>query len=214
MQRYLHLFNRGVDKRKIFLSARDRERFTQAIRICQLTKSPQVSTFLRQLKMGIINLDDNLEKKWGPPLVEIIAYVLMSNHFHFEVKELVRHGVPKFIQRLDNSYTRYFNVKNKRTGRLFGSTYKSVEIETDEQLIHLSRYIHTNPANSSKTNLTPKQLKAFPWSSLPTYLGRKSLICQPKEVMTFFKSPGSYWDFVKAGIKKEELKLPSAVLID
>lgn len=214
MQNYFHLFNRGIEKRDIFLSANDRERFVQTIRICRLVNSPQVSTFFRQLKLGLINPESNLEEKWGPALVEIIAYILMHNHFHFEVKELIKGGVSKFIQRLDNSYTRYFNVKHERTGHLFESAYKSVEIETDEQFIHLSRYIHTNPANSSKTNLTPKQLKAFPWSSLPVYLGEKSLVCQPGEVMAFFKSSDDYWDFTKAGIRKEELKLSSNLLID
>lgn len=214
MIQYFHLFNRGVEKRTIFLSDKDRERFIQTIRLSRLVNSPKVSLFFKQLEVGRIKPDEDFESKWSPPWIEILAYCLMPNHFHFEVKELKEGGVSKFAQRLGNSYTLYFNIKHDRVGRLFESAYKCVRIETDEQLIHLSRYIHANPANSSKTNLTPKQLKTYPWSSLPSYLGEKSPICQPQEIMSFFKSTDNYWNSLKRGIGKEEAKLSPELLID
>ncbi len=214
MVQYFHLFNRGVEKRSIFLSNRDRRRFIQTIRLCRLVNSPRVSLFFRQLKVGRIKPNEDFESKFGPAWVEILAYCLMPNHFHFEVKELQEGGVSKFAQRLGNSYTLYFNVRHDRVGRLFESAYKYIRIETDEQLAHLSRYIHANPANSSKTHLAPEQLKTYPWSSLPSYLGEKSPICQPQEIMSFFKSAKDYWNFLKGGIGKEEAKLPSEILMD
>lgn len=214
MMRYFHLYNRGVEKRTIFLSNKDRERFIQTIRICRLVSSPKVSLVFKQLKLGRISPKESFEEKWGPLWVEILAYCLMPNHFHFEVKELTENGVPKFAQRLGNSYTLYFNTKYDRVGRLFESTYKSVEINTDEQLVHLSRYIHANPVISSKVKLNIKQLKTYQWTSLPIYLGEKSKICQPDEIMNFFKSGEDYWKFVKAEIQAKEEPLPPDILID
>lgn len=214
MVRYFHLYNRGVEKRTIFLSNKDRERFIQAVRICRLVNSPKVSLIFKQLKLGKISPDDNFEKKWGPIAVEILAYCLMPNHFHFEVKEIIKDGVSKFAQRLGNSYTLYFNIRHDRVGRLFESTYKSVKITTDEQLFHLSKYIHLNPLHSSKINLTISQLKRYPWSSLPVYLGAKSKICRSDEIMSFFQSGKDYWKSIKAEIGKEEEFLPSEILID
>lgn len=214
MIRYFHLYNRGVEKRNIFLSDKDRERFIQTIRICRLVSSPKVSLVFKQLKLGRISPKESFEKKWGPLWVEILAYCLMPNHFHFEVKELVKNGVPKFAQRLGNSYTLYFNTKYDRVGRLFESTYKSVEINTDEQLVHLSRYIHANPVISSKVKLNIKQLKTYQWTSLPIYLGAESEICQSDEIMSFFKSGKNYWKFVEAEIQAKEEPLPPEILID
>lgn len=217
MVQYYHLYNRGVDKRIIFLDDLDRQRFINAFRLARLLNSPKLSWLNEQIKMGNIPQTDldNLEEKYGPPTLDIITYSLMPNHFHFLVKELIENGITKFFRKLGTSYAMYFNIKHERTGRLFESQYKAVLIETDEQLIHLSRYIHTNPLHSSKINLTLDQLKTYPWTSLPDYLGsRDQPFCQPSEVMAFFKSTNDYLNFLKGGVGKEELVLPLNKLLD
>lgn len=215
MVQYYHLYNRGVDKRTIFLDDFDRQRFLDTLRLARLSNSPKLSWLKKQIKIGNISPVDlnKLEEKYGPSLLDIVAYSLMPNHFHFQAKELVEDGVSKFFQKLGTSYVMYFNIKHERTGRLFETQYKSVLIETDEQLIHLSRYIHVNPFNSSKISISLKQLKTYPWTSLPDYLGtRKQPFCDPAEVMAFFSSPDDYWKFLKGNIDKEEILSAELVL--
>jgi putative transposase len=212
---YYHLYNRGVDKRVIFLDETDRQRFLDAARLARLSNSPKLSWLKKQIKIGNISPEDfeRLEEKYGPPLLDIVAYSLMPNHFHFQVKELTENGVTKFFRKLGTSYAMYFNIRHERTGRLFESQYKSVLIETDEQLIHLSRYIHINPFDSSKINISLEQLRTYLWTSLPDYLGdRKESFCNPSEVMAFFSSPSDYWEFLRGNIDKEEVLSPNLLL--
>lgn len=216
MIRYCHLYNRGVDKRIIFSDDTDRKRFISALRLARLSNSPSLTLLKKQIRIGKISPSEleKLEEKYSPPLLDIVSYALMPNHFHLQVKELIDKGVSKFFRKLGTSYVMYFNIKHERTGRLFESQYKSVSIDTDEQWLHLSRYIHANPFNSSKVKISLQQLKSYPWTSLPDYLGtRKQPFCDPSEVMAFFKSPKDYWDFLSAGIDKEEI-LSSDLLLD
>lgn len=216
LQHY-HLFNRGVDKRIIFTSDADRQRFMDALRLARLAKSPKVSWLNKQINLG--NIDSTylakLEEKYGPSLLDIISYSLMPNHFHLQVKELIEGGITRFFRKLGTSYAMYFNIKYERTGRLFESGYKAVLIKTDEQFIHLSRYIHMNPSFSSKINISPEELRECPWTSLPDYLGaRKQPFCDPSAVMAFFKSPQDYWAFLKAGFGKEDITLGRDLALD
>lgn len=92
----------------------------------------------------------------------------MPNHFHLLLQQIRDGGITEFISKLTNSYTRYFNIRNKRIGPLFQGEFKAVHVETDEQLIHLSRYIHLNPIVSYIT----KKLESYQWFSYLEYLGR------------------------------------------
>lgn len=91
-----------------------------------------------------------------------------------------------------NSYTKYFNTKYQRVGPLLQGIFKAVHVESDEQLIHLSRYIHLNPV--SGFIVRPEELASYQWSSYPGYL--KNLDEGAKAVMDFFKSPKDYQKFV------------------
>lgn len=84
-----------------------------------------------------------------PQHLEIISYCLMPNHFHLLVKQVIDHGIVKCLNNFSNSYTRYFNIRHDRVGPLFQGRFKAVRIETDEQLLQVSRYIHLNPVASS-----------------------------------------------------------------
>ncbi len=125
-------------------------------------------------------------------IVEVICYCLMPNHFHFLLRQKEENGITEFISKLSNSYTRYFNVKNKRVGPLFQGEFKSVYVESNEQLLHLSRYIHLNPLIGYVT----KYLKTYRWSSYPEYLGLAKGICSKDEVLGQFKSVKDYEQFV------------------
>lgn len=213
--RYYHVFNRGLDKRVIYPSDSYRERFITTTILSRLSKAPKATVFFKQEKLGAAPPQEDMEKTWGPSFVDILAYVLMPNHFHFLLKELIDAGVAKFMHRLGTAYTKYFNIRQEREGRLFTSTYKQVRVETDEQLIHTNRYIHINPWVSSYTKIDLKDLRKYPWSSLPNYLrSKRDLSCQPEEVLRFFASPRDYWKFISEGIENSLERFPPDLFID
>ncbi|MBI3485721.1 transposase [Candidatus Daviesbacteria bacterium] len=185
-QEFYHIFNRGVNKQEIFLQPRDYKRFQQTFYYYQFSgPKPKFSLFTKS-KLFTPKLDPS--KK----LVEVTCYCLMPNHFHFLVKQLQENGISTFLSQLSNSFTKYFNTKYKRTGPLLQGSFKSVRVETDEQLIHLSRYIHLNPIVS----LVAKKLEFYPWSSYPEYLQGKGILSSIS-VLDFFPSSQNYEDFVK-----------------
>lgn len=121
----------------------------------------------------------------------------MPNHFHFLIKQLKDNGISSFISQLTNSYTKYFNTKYTRVGALLQGTFKAVHIESDEQLIHLSRYIHLNPIVSGLT----KDLNTYEWSSYLEYMSDMAFYSSPQEILNFFSSPKKYREFVEAQVE-------------
>lgn len=182
-----HIFNRGVNKSEIFFAEEDYRRFiTAAIHYKRSTR--QFSHFRSHFRSGIGNLG-NLDKS----KVKILSYCLMPNHFHFLIRQLEDGGITWFMQHLANSYAHYINVKYKRTGSLFGGRFENRLIETDEQLMHVSRYIHLNPFVADLVS----RLSDYQWSSYTSFIkGLKDDIVDPKEILGFFKSEEDYNKFV------------------
>lgn len=181
---FYHVYNRGSEKRPLFVNDRDRNRFIKTIKYYQL-EGPKPK-FSNLMKFRIWKPD--LNKK----IVEIICYCLMPNHFHFLLKQVRDGGVTEFISKLSNSYTKYFNTKHNRVGPLFQGEFKAVLVESDEQLLHLSRYIHLNPLVSFIT----RDLDLYPWSSYKEYISNIEGLCNKNEVLGFFKTPKDYQQFV------------------
>ena len=179
-----HIYNRGSEKRPIFENRRDQKRFEQTMLYYQLDgPKPRFSNFF---KYKLFKPDPT--KK----IVEIICFCLMLNHFHFILKQLKDGGITEFISKLSNSYTKYFNTKHTRIGPLFQGEFKSVLVESDEQLLHLSRYIHLNPLVS----FLVKDLDQYEWSSYREYINATRGISSKEDVLGFFKSPDAYKQFV------------------
>lgn len=181
---YYHIFNRGVDKMNIFKNSYNFQRFLKTVLYYQvLGPKPRFSLFAPT---------NNLLDK-SKQIVEIIVFCLMPNHFHFLIKQLTDGGITEFISKLSNSYTKYFNIKYKRVGPLLQGEFKSVLVESNEQLLHLSRYIHLNPLVSGLV----KDLKDYPWSSYPEYIESSAQrICAKEIILNQFKSPKDYQRFV------------------
>lgn len=181
-----HVVNRGVEEREIFLDKRDHTRFLKSFIYYQKADPPVRFSFRQRASQKQFSNLDNL--------VEIICYSLMSNHFHFLLKQIKDGGISLFISRLTNSYTRYFNTRHKRRGHLFQGPFKAVRIENNDQLIHVSRYIHLNPI----VGFLIKDLKDYSYSSYLEYLGKSKTnqICQKELVLNQFSSPEDYEKFV------------------
>lgn len=118
----------------------------------------------------------------------------MPNHFHFLLKQVKNGGITEFISKISNSYTKYFNTKYKRIGPLLQGEFKAVTIETDEQLLHVSRYIHLNPFVAELV----EDLSLFPYSSYQNFIRPESMgCCVTKPILDFFKNPEEYEKFIK-----------------
>lgn len=182
---YYHLFNRGVEKRIIFSNEHDYQRFLETLYYYQFSgPKPQFST---RNRFKIKDFRNNSK------IVEIISYCLMPNHFHFLVKQLRDKGIQEFMQKVINSYTKYYNTKHRRVGHLFQGAFKAVSIETDEQLLHISRYIHLNPFAAGLMNCS----EDYPYSSYSYYIGlSQDKLCMSEVILNFFKNKTAYKEFI------------------
>lgn len=199
-----HIFNRGVAKMPIFTDKRDYTRFLESIYYYQFQgPKPQFSQLNRFKDFKFEN-----NKK----IVEVLCYCLMPNHYHFLVKQLQDNGISEFINKISNSYTKFFNTKHSRVGPLLQGQFKAVRIESDEQLVHVSRYIHLNPV----AGFIAKDLKEYIWSSYLSYIGLyANKIVSQELVLSLFKEKQKYEQFVFDQVDySQSLSLIKHVLID
>ena len=186
---YYHIFNRGVERRLIFLDQQDYQVFMYYLNIYLLP--------LEKLLITYPEVPVNLQNKNLAKEVEMISFCLMPNHFHFLVHQKSINGISKFLQRITNAYTYYFNERYKRVGSLFQGRFKAVLVESEDQLIQLSRYIHLNPVVASLIQ-DPKEYR---FSSYANYVSEnKSPLITDDVIKSFFKNSDSYSNFVTSYI--------------
>jgi putative transposase len=156
-----HVFTKSIADYIIFRSDEDYRRMLELFKFYMFERKNSFSNYWR--------MPDNkkeLEYK-GKKIVKIIAYCLMPTHIHLIISNEIEKGIVLFMKNLLDSYSKYFNLKVKRKGPLWESRYKTVLVETDEQLLHLTRYIHLNPVTAYLIN-KPEEWK---FSSYLEYLG-------------------------------------------
>lgn len=191
---WYHVFNRGIEGRPIFLSDRDYKRFISILSYYQYENVPMRYSFFIQLsfekqKRALIALKEHDKQ------VTVASYCLMPNHFHLLIRQNSDDAIRSFMRDVENSFSKYFNTKNTRIGPLFQGVFKAVFVETDEQLLHVSRYIHINPYVSS---LVPFHgVFTYPWSSLRFYdTGTGSSLVETDHISGLFPSASMYRKFV------------------
>jgi putative transposase len=140
-QEIYHVFNRGTEKRDIFLDLKDYERFLTLLYLSNGSTTVHISNHQGSTLMDFLAMDT------GERLVDIAAYCLMPNHFHLLLVQREESGISKFMQKLVTGYTMYFNKKQERTGALFQGKFKSRHVVEDRYLKYLLSYIHLNPRN-------------------------------------------------------------------
>lgn len=209
---YYHVYNRGVAFQPIFKNTRDYERFLLCLNYYQFKNiSIRLSKFLQIPEEERSEILRRLMGE-GNKIIELIAFCLMPNHFHLLIKQNSEDGVSRFLRLMINSYAKYFNTKYKRVGPLFQGIFKVVHVETDEQLLHLSRYIHLNPLVSFLVK--EKDFVSYPWSSLQEYLKNQARISNPKPILENFSKNQDYLNFVmdQADYGKELEKIKHLML--
>jgi putative transposase len=164
---YYHVYNRGTDKRKIFLCQGDYERFIEGMNLFN-----SVDRVTHAFRSKLVEVSPRPEAR----LVEVVAYCLMSNHFHFLLKQVKDGGISKYIQKMLTGFTMYFNKRHERSGVLFQGVFKSKHINSDAYLLQVSRYIHLNPLHlenihSKKIIEAHRFLQDYRWSSYGQYTG-------------------------------------------
>jgi len=170
---FYHVYNRGINKQIIFHDDDDKEFF---INLLARYLAPE----------SVIDQHGNIYKTYNNKL-ELLCYCLMDNHFHLMFYQNEKGVLKDYMQSIANSYIRYFNTKYERRGPLFESRYKSLLIETQPYLEHITRYIHLNP----------KDWQTYKYSSLPYYLNEESPEWfKPEKILELFDGE-SYLEFMK-----------------
>lgn len=190
-----HIYNRGVEKRQVFIRKREYLRFMDLIYYYRFENCPiKFSYFQKSSILERNNILLNLEKQ-SQKLVDILTFCLMPNHFHFLLRQGTENGISKFMAKVTNGYSHYFNIFHDRVGPLFQGKFQAVRIEDYEQLIHVDRYIHLNPVSSYIIEFSG--LENYPYSSYPEYIGIRNGFANTQQVLSHFKNIETYKRFMK-----------------
>jgi len=206
---YYHIFNRSIAQFRIFDNAKVLDRFVQMLNLYRFTDFDyRYSEFS---KLTRINQEVVIEKlkKSGEKYIEIIAYCLMPTHFHLILKQIIRSGIRDYMAKVLNSYSRYFNLLHGRKGPLWEGHFRNVLIKTDEQILHLTRYIHLNPVSAGLVS-KPEDWR---YSSYSGFINRANDKICLQSVLDV--TPQRYLKFVNDQIGyQKELSIIKSILID
>jgi putative transposase len=219
--KYYHIYNRGNGKKDIFNSDSDRKRFLQSAFLSnnsnsfrgvgELEKNRKdysiegAKSILKSRKIAIV------------PLVEVCAFCLMPDHFHFLLREKKKNGIAVFMQKLGNSFGKYYSKKYGSKGNVFAGRYKTAAVENDGQIKRTLAYINIiNPAQLVEPYMKIKGVESFTaswekadnyiWSSHFDYLEKGSSgLVDRKLFKKVFVSAKPYNDFSRKVLFGKEI---------
>ncbi|MCX6810395.1 MAG: transposase [Candidatus Berkelbacteria bacterium] len=149
---YYHIFSRSIAKFVVFNNSKEYSRMLNVLRLYQFSDFDYKYSKFIELDISLQNSIWSALINKNKRLVEIMAYCIMPTHFHLILKQIADDGISRYLSKVLNSYTRYFNLRHKRIGPLWSGRFKNVLISDDEQLLHLTRYIHLNPVSAKLTD--------------------------------------------------------------
>ncbi len=216
-----HLYNRGVEKRKIFLNEEDYFRFVHNLFEFN-DEAPAENIYyktlsLKSYEVGLRKVKPKAKREPRKLLVELMAFCLMPNHFHLMARQLKDNGISEFMRKLGGGYTNYFNLKNHRSGALMQGKYKFVLVKNEEHFIHLPYYIHLNPLDMAvpkwregkmeNCREATKFLERYRWSSFLDYIGKKNFpsVTQRDFLNDFFGGSKGYKSSMEQWLKNLRL---------
>lgn len=209
-----HIFSRSIADFIIFNNNHDYERMRQVIQYYKINNNNiRYSDFSNLKSVNKAGFYNTLEiiKKDKKEFIQLVAYCLMPTHIHLVLKQLTEKGISKYLKNILNSYTRYFNIAHKRKGPLWEGRFKSVLVTSDEQLQHLIRYIHLNPATAKLVDKPDN----WQFSSYKEYLdiNNNIAICQFDNLLEV--KPSQYSKFTNNQISyQRELAKIKKIIID
>lgn len=205
-----HVISRSIAGYKIFNIDKDYLRFEEMLNYYK-TKSSYKYSLFKRLSLSLqsktmLSILSNPNNQY----VQIIAYCLMPTHIHLILKQLKDNGVSVFMSNILNSYARYFNVSHGRKGPLWEGRFKSILVSTDEQLLHLTRYVHLNPSSAGIVT-NPED---WDFSSYKEFINKtKRKICNYKKILDI--NTKDYQKFVEdRKAYQQEISKIKSILID
>ena len=215
-----HLYNRGVEKRTIFLNDEDYYRFIHNLYEFN-NEAPAENVYYRKLyEVGPHKINK-------AQLVKIHAFCLMPNHFHLLLRQTKDNGIQTFMKKIGTGYAMYFNQKYQRVGGLFQGRFKAVRVERNEHLSYLHYYIHLNPLGLIASEWKKNEIKdinkviefleSYRWSSYLDYIGKKNFpsVINKEFLLELIESPEKYKKNIIEWLKEKNLTdITSSVLLD
>lgn len=211
-----HIYNRGVEKRDIFLDDQDRFRFIH--NLFEFNNKNQVVNASYRFNPKSMEVEpqyfERQEKKPRKLLVEILTFCLMPNHYHLLLRQKIEKGIICFMQKLGTGYTMYFNQKNERVGPLFQGRFKAIHVNKQEYLDYLFHYIHFNPLDLTipewregkikNYQKTIESLNSYRWSGHLDYISTKNFpsVTQREFLLKTFGGEKNYKDNITNWFKQ------------
>ncbi|MFA5771070.1 MAG: transposase [Patescibacteria group bacterium] len=218
---YYHVYNRGIERREIYLEPLDYSRFMLLLYLCNTTENIQLNQLYRDIKRkkektkSPITKDDFIKLYELPKkdnLVSICAHSIMPNHFHLILQEVKEGNISTFMQKLLTAYSMHFNKKYKRSGSLFMKPFRSKYIKNEHYFMYLLGYLHLNQVKLidpkwkengiADLNKTKDFLLKYKYSSIYDYLaGFKNsrpefAIIDTKSIPDYFANSRDFEDFL------------------
>lgn len=202
---FYHVCNKSISNYAIFRSPKYAQRFLDVVDYYNTTKDIQNFGKEKQLKElilpGLLLVNESR-------VVDLYAYCIMPDHYHLLFKAIAPEVITSYISKIQNSYTRFYNLQNRRKGPLWQSHFRVVQINNDEQLLHVSRYIHLNPT-TAKLVKTPGE-----WL-YTSYLSYIDLDILKKKTGLRIKTKQAYQNFVEGNIEyQKKLKEIKKLMLD
>lgn len=203
---YYHIYNRGTEKRLIFLDEVDYVRFLSLLYLCNSSLPVHRSDYINA------SLNTLLALPRGESIVDIGAYCLMPNHFHFLLHECTEGGISTFMQKISTAYIMYFNKRYERSGSLFQGRFRAEHLDTDNYLKYMFAYIHLNPIgiidkgwkkHQIHNKIKAKEyLNSYRFSSYLDYTGEnlrnpEGKILNREAFPEYFKTPNDFESFLE-----------------
>ncbi len=219
-----HIVSHAVEEVKIFREEEDCYRFIFHFQAANLGRRNSNVRGKDIIKAGESLLQgEEISSKFiikeHPPLVYLLDFSLVINHNHFYLLPNVENSVPLLMQKLNNGFAKYLNLKHGRKGALFGSRYKSIIVKTEFQSDAVSRYVSViNPLDVFQPGWREKGLKSwekafeflknYQFSSFPDKVGqRNAKILAPKEILEKYsfqsENKEEYQKFIKEFLKQK-----------
>lgn len=190
-----HILNRSVARQPIFVFHKDYKRALDILEFYIYQKPLlRFSHYNRLPDKQKVDFIQNLKAR-GKKQIKLLSFCIMPNHFHFLIKEIQPNGITTFMRNLQNSYAKYFNTRSERSGAVFQSMFKAIRIETEEQLLHVCRYIHLNPMTAYLIK-DLNELEVYPWNSFKYFLkSADQEVVDAKFILDYFPSIKKFKDF-------------------
>jgi len=190
-----HIFSRSIEGQTIYRNPSDYNRMIELLRYYMQASPPTRYSLSKVSSKIYLPIGKEYQE-----LIQIIAHCIMPNHFHLILKQLLDDGISKYMNNVLNGYSRYFNTKYKRKGRLWESVFENIRIKDDDQLIHLTRYIHLNPTTAFLVN-KPDEWKYSSYKEYLSAIPKEKCLCQFDNLLHI--EPAQYEEFVLGRIDEQ-----------